>query len=65
MRRSMAVADVDQVEDLPESHPDLGGAQPVETALEREQLPSRLAVVERCLLERDADPDADRLRDPR
>ena len=53
-------ADVDQVEDLRESHPDLRGAQPVEAPLQGEQFTPGLPVVNGRILERDADPDADR-----
>ena len=53
--------DVDQVEDLSQSHPDLRGTQPVEAALQREQFAAGLSLVDRCVLECDADPDPDRL----
>ena len=43
-----------------ESHPDLRGTQPVEAALQREQFAPGLTVVNGRVLERNADPDADR-----
>ena len=44
-------ADVDQVEHPAEPCPDVGGAQPVEPALQREQLATGLALVEGGVLQ--------------
>ena len=59
MRRSMAATDVNQVEDLAQSHPDVRRTQTVEAALERQQFTSGLPVVDRRVLEGDTDADPD------
>ena len=48
-------SDVNQIEDLAESVPDLCRVQAVEPPLERQQLAPGLAVVDRCILQCDAD----------
>ncbi len=54
-------ADVDQGEDLGHAGQAFVAAEPVETGLEVEELPARLAVVESGVLEGDADLEADEL----
>ena len=54
--------DIDQIEDVTESHSDLSGTQPVEAALQREQFTSCLPVVNRCILEGDANSQPNRFR---
>ena len=55
-------SNVDQVKDLREPNPHLGGTQPVEATLQREQFAPGLSFVNGRVLERDADPQADRSR---
>ena len=61
MRRSMAAPISTRSRTSPSRVRICSGTQPVESALEREELTPRLSVVERRILEGDADPHANRL----
>ncbi len=55
-------SDVNQIEDLAESAPDLCRVQAVEPPLKRQQLAPGLSVVDRCILQCDADAYSHGLR---